>query len=206
MIVGLCKSLAGLTLALALAFPAVNAAEDLATALVRNTSERMLSTLETRRAEIDRNPSLIYALVEDIVLPHFDFERITQSAVGRHWREATPAQREALVNGFRQVLVRTYAQALLGYSGEEIRYLPVKPGRQSDSVTVSTEVRGRGAPPIPIDYRLYLKGGAWKVYDVVVDNVSLVSNYRSSFATQVRQGGIDGLIARLQEMNARGQG
>ncbi|MCU0833250.1 MAG: ABC transporter substrate-binding protein [Chromatiaceae bacterium] len=206
MIVGFCKSLAGLTLALALAFPAVNAAEDLATALVRNTSERMLSTLETRRAEIDRNPSLIYALVEDIVLPHFDFERITQSAVGRHWREATPAQREALVNGFRQVLVRTYAQALLGYSGEEIRYLPVKPGRQSDSVTVSTEVRGRGAPPIPIDYRLYLKGGAWKVYDVVVDNVSLVSNYRSSFATQVRQGGIDGLIARLQEMNARGQG
>lgn len=206
MIVGLCKSLAGLTLALALAFPAVNAAEDLATALVRNTSERMLSTLETRRAEIDRNPSLIYALVEGIVLPHFDFERITQSAVGRHWREATPAQREALVNGFRQVLVRTYAQALLGYSGEEIRYLPVKPGRQSDSVTVSTEVRGRGAPPIPIDYRLYLKGGAWKVYDVVVDNVSLVSNYRSSFATQVRQGGIDGLIARLQEMNARGQG
>lgn len=206
MIVALYKSLAGLTLALALAFPAVNAAEDLATALVRNTSERMLSTLETRRAEIDRNPSLIYALVEDIVLPHFDFERITQSAVGRHWREATPAQREALVNGFRQVLVRTYAQALLGYSGEEIRYLPVKPGRQSDSVTVSTEVRGRGAPPIPIDYRLYLKGGAWKVYDVVVDNVSLVSNYRSSFATQVRQGGIDGLIARLQEMNARGQG
>lgn len=206
MIVGLSKSLAGLTLALALAFPAVNAAEDLATALVRNTSERMLSTLETRRAEIDRNPSLIYALVEGIVLPHFDFERITQSAVGRHWREATPAQREALVNGFRQVLVRTYAQALLGYSGEEIRYLPVKPGRQSDSVTVSTEVRGRGAPPIPIDYRLYLKGGAWKVYDVVVDNVSLVSNYRSSFAAQVRQGGIDGLIARLQEMNARGQG
>lgn len=199
-------ALAALALALVAVSPGAGAADDVATALVRNTSERMLAALEKRRAEIDRNPSLIYGLVEDIVLPHFDFERITQSAVGRHWRDATPAQREALVNGFRQVLVRTYARALLGYSGEEIRYLPVRPGRQADSVTVSTEVRGRGAPPIPIDYRLYLKGGAWKVYDVVVDSVSLVSNYRSSFTAQVRQGGIDGLIDRLREMNARGQG
>jgi phospholipid transport system substrate-binding protein len=204
---GLLRSvLAGLALSLAVATAGVSAAEDLATALVRNTSERMLAALESRRAEIDRNPSLIYGLVEDIVLPHFDFDRITQSAVGRHWRDASPAQREALVNGFRQVLVRTYARALLSYSGEDIRYLPVRPGRGSDSVTVSTEVRGRGAPPIPIDYRLYLRGDAWKVYDVVVDNVSLVSNYRSSFTAQVRQGGIDGLIARLREMNARGQG
>jgi len=197
--------LAGLALSLAAVSAGVGAAEDLATALVRDTSERMLAVLEKRRAEIDRNPSLIYALVEDIVLPHFDFDRITQSAVGRHWRDASPGQREALVKGFRQVLVRTYARALLGYSGEEVRYLPVRPGRQADSVTVSTEVRGRGSPPIPIDYRLYRKGGAWKVYDVVVDNVSLVSNYRSSFAAQVRQGGIDGLIARLAEMNTRGQ-
>jgi phospholipid transport system substrate-binding protein len=204
---GLLRSvLAGLALSLAVATAGVSAAEDLATALVRNTSERMLAALESRRAEIDRNPSLIYGLVEDIVLPHFDFDRITQSAVGRHWRDASPAQREALVNGFRQVLVRTYARALLSYSGEDIRYLPLRPGRGSDSVTVSTEVRGRGAPPIPIDYRLYLRGDAWKVYDVVVDNVSLVSNYRSSFTAQVRQGGIDGLIARLREMNARGQG
>jgi phospholipid transport system substrate-binding protein len=204
---GLLRSvLAGLALSLAVATAGVSAAEDLATALVRNTSERMLAALESRRAEIDRNPSLIYGLVEDIVLPHFDFDRITQSAVGRHWRDASPAQREALVNGFRQVLVRTYARALLSYSGEDIRYLPVRPGRGSDSVTVSTEVRGRGAPPIPIDYRLYLRRDAWKVYDVVVDNVSLVSNYRSSFTAQVRQGGIDGLIARLREMNAQGQG
>lgn len=182
------------------------AAEDLASALVRDTSERMLATLREQRARIDSNPSLIYGLVEEIVVPQFDFERITQTAVGQHWRDATPQQRQALIQGFRELLVRTYARALLSYSGQEIRYLPVKPGRGSDSVTVSTEVREPGAPPIPVDYRLYLKGGAWKVYDVVIDNVSLVSNYRGSFNSQVRQGGIDSLIARLRDMNSKGQG
>lgn len=190
----------------ALAAGPAAAAEDMASALVRDTSERMLTVLQERRADIDRNPSLIYGLVDKIVLPHFDFERITQTAVGKHWRDASAQQRRALVEAFRQVLVRTYARALLSYSGEEIRYLPVKPGRSPSMVTVSTEVREPGAPPVPVDYRLYLQGGAWKVYDVVIDHVSLVSNYRGSFNAEVRKGGIDGLIARLQEMNARGQG
>lgn len=198
--------LGAFALTLALAAGPAAAAEDMASALVRDTSERMLATLEQRRAEVDRNPSLIYGLVEDILLPHFDFERITQAAVGKHWRDATPQQRAALIKGFRELLVRTYARALLSYSGEEIRYLPVRPGRSTSSVTVSTEVRAPGAPPVPVDYRLYLKEGAWKVYDVVIDNVSLVSNYRGSFNAQVRQGGIDGLIARLRDMNTKGQG
>ncbi len=179
---------------------------DDATSLVRSTSERMLRALEARRAEIDRNPKLIYGLVEDILLPHFDFEKITRAAVGSSWSKATPKQQSALINGFQQVLVRTYAKSLLSYAGQEIRYLPSKPGRQPGTVTVSTEVREGGSTPIPIDYRLYQKGGGWKVYDVIIDNVSLVSNYRSSFASQIRQGGIDGLIGRLDEMNAKGQG
>lgn len=190
---------------LLLAGPGV-AAEDTATALVRDTSERMLAALEKRRADIDRNPQLIYGLVDDILVPHFDFEKITEVAVGKHWNQASPQQQQALSNGFREVLIRTYAMTLLGYSGQEIRYLPVKAGRQESSVIVSTEVRAPGAPPVPVDYRLYKKGGAWKVYDVVIDNVSLVSNYRSSFSSQIRQSGIDGLIRRLGEMNAQGQG
>ncbi|MCK7575874.1 MAG: ABC transporter substrate-binding protein [Chromatiales bacterium] len=181
------------------------AAQDEATALVQRTAERMLDTLESRRAEIDRNPALIYGLVETIVLPHFDFERITQGAVGQYWRQATPAQQRQLVDGFKQVLIRTYARSLLSYSGQEIRYLPLKPGNRPAMVTVSTEVRESGSAPIPVDYRMHNAGNGWKVYDVVINNASLVGNYRSSFATEIRQNGIDGLIARLGDMNRRGQ-
>lgn len=181
------------------------AAQDEATALVQRTAERMLDTLEARRAEIERNPALIYGLVETIVLPHFDFERITQGAVGQYWRQATPAQQRQLVDGFKQVLIRTYARSLLSYSGQEIRYLPAKPGNRPTMVTVSTEVRESGSAPIPVDYRMHNAGSGWKVYDVVINNASLVGNYRGSFATEIRQNGIDGLIARLGEMNRKGQ-
>lgn len=182
------------------------AAQDEATALVKRTAERMLSTLEARRAEVDRNPALIYGMVESVVAPHFDFRRITQGAVGQYWRQATPAQQQRLVDGFKQVLIRTYARSLLSYSGEEIRYLPVKPGSRPSTVTVSTEVREPGAAPIPVDYRMYNNGNGWKVYDVVINNASLVGNYRSSFANEIRQSGVDGLIAKLGDMNQKGQG
>lgn len=184
----------------------VPGAQSDATALVRNTSERMLSALENRRSDIDRNPKLIYSLVDDILVPHFDFDKITQVAVGKSWGQATPQQQQTLIREFREILIRTYAKSLLNYSGQDIRYLPEKPGRQPSTVTVSTEVREAGAQAVPVDYRLYQKGGAWKVYDVIIDRVSLVANYRSSFAAQIRQGGIDGLIRRLEQMNSRGEG
>jgi phospholipid transport system substrate-binding protein len=177
-----------------------------ASAMVKRTSERMLSALEGQRSAIQRDPRKIYGLVDQILVPNFDFEKITKIAVGKHWSKASPAQKKALTRGFQQVLIRTYAKALLNYSGEEIRYLPERPGRSKSTVVVPTEVREPGAQPIPIDYRVYKKGASWKVYDVVIDKVSLVSNYRSSFNSQIRRNGIDGLIARLGEMNAKGQG
>lgn len=182
------------------------AAQDEATALVKRTTERMLSTLQARRAEVDRNPSMIYGMIDTIVAPHFDFERITQGAVGQYWRKASPAQQRDLVNRFQQVLVRTYARSLLSYSGQEIRYLPLKPGSRTNTVTVSTEVSEPGGAPIPIDYRMYNNGSGWKVYDVVINNASLVGNYRSSFAAEIRQKGVDGLITKLGDMNSKGQG
>jgi phospholipid transport system substrate-binding protein len=143
-------------------------------------------------------------MIDSILLPHFDFQRITQGALGQYWRQATPAQQKALTSGFQQVLIRTYARSLLSYSGEEIRYLPVKPGSKPGTVTVSTEVRGSGSAPIPVDYRMYNNGAGWKVFDVIINNASLVGNYRSSFATEIRQSGIDGLIDKLSEMNRKG--
>ncbi len=181
------------------------AAQDEATALVQRTAERMLTTLEARRAEVERNPSLIYGLVETTVAPHFDFERITQGALGQSWRQASPEQQRQLVNGFKQVLIRTYARSLLSYSGQEIRYLPSKPGSRPGTVTVSTEVRESGAAPIPVDYRMHNSSGSWRVYDVVINNASLVGNYRTSFANEIRQSGLDALIAKLTDMNTKGQ-
>lgn len=181
-------------------------AQDAALDLVKETSERMLDVLAARQAQIERDPQLIYGFVEEIVLPHFDFERLTRSAVGRYWRQVSAAQRQRLIEEFRQVLVRTYATALTSYSGQTIRYLPLKPGPGEGRVTVPTQIRNPGGSQISVDYRLHAQDGVWKVYDVVIDNVSLAANYRSSFANVIRSAGIEGLIGRLEQKNASGQG
>jgi phospholipid transport system substrate-binding protein len=176
----------------------------MASAQVQDTAKRMLAVLEARRSELDSSPGLIYELVNEIVLPSFDFERITGSAMGRNWRKANAEQKKALVVEFRQMLVRVYAKSLLNYAGQEIRILPLRPGKRPDHVMVHTEVNEPGGPTVPINYRMYLKDGSWKVYDVIIDGVSLVSNYRGSFAAEVRRKGVDGLIQTLEARNGGG--
>ena len=182
----------------------LQAGEQSAQELVRSTAEYVLSQVRARKAELEKDSSGIYALVQEKVIPHFDFRLMTRAALGRYWRQATEEQKEKLTNEFRELLVRTYATMLLGYSDEKIEYLPFR-GKPGDKrVMVRTRVHtSDGAPPVPIDYRLYRKDGEWKVYDVVVDGVSLVSNYRGTFAAEVRKGGIDGLIASLEEHNRK---
>jgi phospholipid transport system substrate-binding protein len=171
--------------------------------IVRNTGDRVLAEVTERRAELEADPSLIYPLVEDTVVPHFDFRRMSQAALGRFWRKADEAQRQAVTDEFRLLLVRTYATALLGYSGQTIQYLPVQFRQGQKKVMVPTRVAAPDAPSIPVNYRLRLKDQEWKVYDVVIDGVSLITNYRSQFATEVRRGGIDGLISSLANKNRR---
>lgn len=171
--------------------------------IVRDTGDRVLAEVTERRAELEADPSLIYPLVEGTVVPHFDFRRMSQSALGRFWREADEAQKEALTNEFRQLLVRTYATALLGYSGQQIQYLPVQYRPGENKVMIPTRVAAPDAPPIPVNYRLRLEDQEWKVYDVVIDGVSLITNYRSQFTAEVRRGGIDGLISSLVDKNRR---
>jgi phospholipid transport system substrate-binding protein len=179
-------------------------ADDAATRLVQRTADQMLDALKHRRAEIDRNPQLINQLVDSILAPHFDFEMITRAAVGRDWNKASPAQQRALTNSFREMLIRTYSKALLKYSDEDIVYEQARAGTRSDTVVVPTMVRAPGAPPIPMDYRMHKKSGSWKVYDVIIENVSLISNYRSQFRATIARSGIDGLIDELEAKNARG--
>jgi phospholipid transport system substrate-binding protein len=174
--------------------------------LVRETADRVLAQVTAHQEELNKDPGGIYALVESLVLPHFDFMRMSQAALGRYWRDATEDQRQRLAREFQELLVRTYAVALLNYSGQKIEYMPVRLQPDARDVTISTRVSAGGAPPVPINYRLARDGDLWKVYDVVIDGVSLVSNYRSSFANEVRRAGIDGLIQQLADRNKQLRG
>ncbi|MGB5761439.1 MAG: ABC transporter substrate-binding protein [Sedimenticolaceae bacterium] len=170
--------------------------------LVRETGEKVLSEVGARKADLEANPALIYPLVESTVLPHFDFRRMSQSALGRYWPDASDEQKTAVTNEFRELLVRTYATALLGYTGQKIQYLPVQYQPGDEKVMIPTRIAASdNAPPIPINYRLQLNDAKWMVYDVVIDGVSLITNYRSQFATEVRRNGIDGLISALADKN-----
>lgn len=202
------RSLVGLCLALLTVLPVAARAADGADAqaLVRATADRVLAEVRANKARLERDSSGIYDLVQRYVVPHFDFARMTQSAMGRHWRGASEDQRAALVREFQEMLVRTYAVALLNYSGQQIEYLPLRAVPSDDDVLVQTKVSDAGAPPIPIDYRLSRAVGSWKVYDVTIDGVSLVSNYRSMFAEQVQRNGVDGLIRQLSDRNRKLRG
>ncbi|HHM04845.1 MAG TPA: ABC transporter substrate-binding protein [Gammaproteobacteria bacterium] len=174
--------------------------------LVQKTSEEILGKVREERAAIDNNPRRLYQLVNEIVLPHFDFERMSRWVLGKYWRRASPQQRRRFVAEFRSLLVRTYAKSLAEYTDNKIEYLPLRRRPGAEEVTVRTEVEQAGGFPIPIDYSLYLQGGSWKVFDVVIDGVSLVTNYRSTFASEVRRGGLDKLIADLADRNQRESG
>jgi phospholipid transport system substrate-binding protein len=174
-------------------------------ALVRDTADKVLAEVRMNKAELQSDTSRIYSLVQETVVPHFDFARMSQSALGRHWRDTTVGQRERLTAEFRELLVRTYAVALLEYSGQTISYLPVRVPDGAKEVMIPTRVNSGGAP-VPINYRLYREGDTWKIFDVVIDGVSMVTNYRSTFANQVRRSGIDGLIEQLAKRNEQLRG
>lgn len=169
--------------------------------LVQETSERMLTMLKSERESIQKNPDRLYQLVREIVLPHFDFEQMSRLVLGKNWRRATPEQRERFVKEFQTLLIRTYGTALNEYWDQKIVYLPMRKEPNAQEVTVRTEVQRSGAPPIPIDYSMQLENGQWKVYDVVIQGVSLVTNYRTSFSSEISQGGFDQLLKKLAERN-----
>lgn len=168
------------------------------------TADLVLSAVSQRKQELTETPSKIYPLVEQIVLPKFDFERMGRLVLGKNWNSATPQQQQDFVKEFRELLVRTYATALLNYSGQKIDYKSARLEEGNEKATVDTQVSDGGAPPIPIVYRLYLKGEQWLIYDVSIDGVSLVSNYRTSFESQIRKVQLQGLIDKLAQQNKQG--
>jgi len=172
--------------------------------VVQDTSARMLTALRQNYEALKRDSSQIYGLVDQIVLPNFDFELMSRWVLGRAWQQATPEQRRRFTGEFRTLLVRTYAKALLEYANEEVRVLPQPGAADGNETTIKTEVRLKASQPIQINYSMHLGNDAWKVYDVTMDGVSLVTNYRGTFASQIRDSGIDAVIADLQQRNGGG--
>lgn len=174
--------------------------------LVRTVSEEVLDIVRKDKEIQSGNTRKAIDLVEAKVLPHFNFTRMTQLAVARNWRQASSAQQQVLTSEFRTLMVRTYSKALTEYKNQTIAYKPftLKPGETD--VRVRTEIKQSGAGKnIELDYYLEKSGAAWKVYDIEVGGISLVTNYRESFASEVRNNGIDGLIKSLQAKNKSGE-
>jgi phospholipid transport system substrate-binding protein len=169
-------------------------------ALVKGVADdvlRILSKSDSTAADVSK-------AIEEKIVMHFDFERMARLAVGKSWRQATPEQQQSIIAQFRALLLRSYTTAYSAARGVVVDVRPVKLQPTDDDVQVKTQIRlPGGAPPITVDYSMFKASDAWKVYDVTVNEVSLVSTYRSTFSEQIKQGGIDGLIKALTEMNSK---
>jgi phospholipid transport system substrate-binding protein len=171
--------------------------------------DALVKSLVTEVIEVigqTKDPKALQAVAEKKVLAHFDFKRMTQLAVGRGWSKASASQQEALERGFRTLLVRTYTTALAQTSGKT--KIEIKPGPKpsGDETLVRTMVQEPGRQPFGIDYRMAKSANGWKVYDVVVENLSLVTNYRGSFQSEIARSGIDGLIKTIEAKNRQQEG
>lgn len=187
-------------LSLALA-PALAATEDEVVNRVKSAADQVLTRVSAQRAELEAHPERIHDSVAELVKPYFDFEAMTQAAMGKYWPQASENQRAEVVSEFTEMLIRTYGSAVLKYSGKPIAYTGTRFAADNQRALVATKVEPVSGPPVPIDYKLHQFGGNWMVYDVIIDNVSLLTNYRSSFASEIRAGGVDGLISKLRNRN-----
>ncbi|MEQ1517570.1 MAG: ABC transporter substrate-binding protein [Usitatibacteraceae bacterium] len=194
------------TIAIAVALPCAShsaRADEGPDALIRKNTNEILAAIKADKDLVSGNQKKIEKLADEKVLPYFNFARMTQLAVGRNWRDASDAQKKSLVDEFRTLLVRTYSTSLTQYRNQTIDVKPTKMVAGDTEVIVKTQVNQPGGQPIPIDYSMEKSGDSWKVFDVLIDGVSLVTNYRSSFNTEIQKSGIDGLIKSLSERNAK---
>ena len=189
-----------LGIALLASAPFVRAADEAPDALIKRLSTDVLETIKLDKAAQAGDMSRIIALVDTKVMPNVDFTGMTASAVGRSWREATPAQQKSLQQEFKTLLVRTYSGALSQVKDQSIDVKPLRVVAGDSELIVRTEVLGRG-DPVQLDYRMEKTPTGWKIYDLNVLGVWLVSTYRTQFAREISNNGIDGLIAALVARN-----
>ena len=195
------KSLDTLFLGLVLAASPLFAQEEAPDTKIKKVTEDVLTIVRQDKDIQSGNTKKAIDLVEARVIPHFNFQRMTALAMGRDWNKASPEQKTRLSEEFKTLLVRTYSNALTSYRDQTLRYKPFKMQPGETDVVIKTEIVQPGAKPIQLDYSLEKQGNDWKVYDVIVAGVSLVSNYRDTFNQEVRANGVDSLIQMLANKN-----
>lgn len=169
--------------------------------LVKQTADDVLSVIKNDKEIQAGNQKKLFALAEEKILPNFDFERVCKMVLGKNWRSANEEQQASFKKEFRSLLLRTYASALSKYRDQTIEYKPFRAEAGANNVSVKTQIIQPGGQPIAVDYSLVKGESGWKVYDIVIESVSLVTNYRSQFSNEIRQGGLDSLIKKLAEKN-----
>jgi len=194
-----------LALGFSLSLQAASTVDEGAMSLVKTTSDEVLAAIKDNSEKIKSDPKIVNALVEKIVLPHIDFQTMSKLVLAVNWRKATAVQQAAFTQEFRELLVRTYSKSLGEYDGQKVTYFPMRVETDPKEALVRTEIQAKSGMPIPVAYRLRKnEQGTWKIIDVVIDEVSLVTNYRNTFAQDVPRVGIDGLIKQLRQSNAEG--
>lgn len=176
-------------------------AEISADELVKRTAEDVMSTIKSDKDIQAGNQQKIFALAEEKILPNFDFDRVCRMVLGKNWKSASPEQQAAFQKEFRSLLLRTYATALSKYKNQVIEYKPMRAEPGAKNVSVKTQILQPGGQPIAVDYSLVKGDSGWKVYDIVIESVSLVTNYRSQFSNEIRTNGLDSLNKKLAEKN-----
>lgn len=178
----------------------LTAVEHPAQTLVSESTDKVLQILSENSERIATDPAYVLAVINTYISPNLDFVSMTKLAVGKNWKKASKSQRKMLVEQFRLLMLNTYSKSLTQYSGQSIKFLPFREGKREDRAKVRSEFTLSGGVAIPITYKL-LNRGRWKIYDIAIDGISLVTNYRTGFSKKIKSDGIDGLIAQLRAKN-----
>lgn len=171
--------------------------------LLERTSAEVIKILRDDHELLKKEPERVYKIVDDYILPHLDDVTMAKLALGKNWRKATNKQKRAFVNEFRNLLVRTYSKSLIEFKDQEIKYFPLTLAADEIKTSVRAEVIQPGGPSIPMSYRMRIKNNAWKVYDIKIDGISLVTSYRGTFTQEIRKSGIEGLLEYMREQNSK---
>ena len=170
--------------------------------LIEQVSTDLLRELDANRESLRADPSQLRALVDQYLLPHFDTDYSARLVLGKHWRDASPEQRQRFIDAFYQSLMKNYGDAILEFSGDRVRFLPFKGDPNAKSATVRTEVLRDDGTPVPVNYRLRATPDGWKAWDVTIEGVSYVKNFRTDFAAEINDRGLEAVIERLEKQNA----
>ena len=170
--------------------------------LLERTSQQVIKILQDDRELLQKEPERVYKIIDEYILPHLDEVTMAKLALGKNWKQASNDQKLEFVTEFKNLLVRTYSKSLLEFRDQQINYFPLKLADDAYKASVKAEVIQPNGPSIPMAYRVRIKNNAWKVYDIKIDGISLVTSYRGTFTQEIRKSGIDGLLKYMRDKNS----